>query len=245
MTTRTFYGINYPAHVVNEQNAIKTLGGAERVEQVFQRKNGKLLLNFQPDNIFSKLLCSTQLDSGGAAADEPQTPFGESTHDLSQLQVSHHQAAPTTASAQLLATGQNDQQPLMPCLLMQVKKKNKNKSPEVKILGVVSRMYVFNSIADFQYLPMSSEAKAVKSGAVEKTVTTYDAFYKHFRFDDIENHEEDFRQDIPLYVLPPFFSRFDIPINYAFRADSANTAKPAVAKKREQEESKKDSDGKF
>ena len=49
----------------------------------------------------------------------------------------------------------------------------------------------------------------------------FNAFYDNFKFDHIDNYEHDLRKNsIPqLYVLPPFFSRFDDPVNYAFRSE--------------------------
>lgn len=50
----------------------------------------------------------------------------------------------------------------------------------------------------------------------------YTAFYDNFKFNHIDNYEYDLRKNsIPqLFVLPPFFSRFDDPINYAFRSET-------------------------
>lgn len=50
----------------------------------------------------------------------------------------------------------------------------------------------------------------------------YTAFYDNFKFNHIDNYEYDLRKNsIPqLFVLPPFFSRFDDPVNYAFRSET-------------------------
>lgn len=50
----------------------------------------------------------------------------------------------------------------------------------------------------------------------------HSAFYENFKFNHIDNYEHDLRKNsIPqLYILPPFFSRFDDPVNYSFRSES-------------------------
>lgn len=55
--------VDYPGYVENDAEAIRTLGGIERIEQTFERKNRKLFLNFTPDNLFAKMLCSNTIES--------------------------------------------------------------------------------------------------------------------------------------------------------------------------------------
>lgn len=55
--------VDYPCYVENDEKAIRTLGGMERIEQTFQRRNRKLFLNFTPENLFAKLLCSNIIES--------------------------------------------------------------------------------------------------------------------------------------------------------------------------------------
>jgi hypothetical protein len=47
--------IDSPGYVVNPENAIKTLGGIERIEKSFQSRNGILFLNYNPENIFKPM----------------------------------------------------------------------------------------------------------------------------------------------------------------------------------------------
>ncbi len=58
-----FICVDYPGYVKNDSEAIRSLGGMERIEQTFQRRNRKLFLNFTPDNLFSKMLCSNIIES--------------------------------------------------------------------------------------------------------------------------------------------------------------------------------------
>ncbi len=74
--------VDYPGYVKNDTEAIRSLGGMERIEQTFQRRNRKLFLNFTPDNLFSKMLCSNIIESTthsnhthqNQPAEDPETP---------------------------------------------------------------------------------------------------------------------------------------------------------------------------
>ena len=79
-------------------------------------------------------------------------------------------------------------------------------------MGKIERIYSFKKLADFQYLPMSNS---------DLSKDNYDGFYDNFRFDQLPT---DYKSDlgkskVPLYVLPPFFSRFDDPVNYALKPE--------------------------
>ena len=65
--SRQFICVDYPGYVENDDKAIRTLGGIDRIEQTFQRKTRKLFLNFTPDNLFSKMLCSNIIETRSQA----------------------------------------------------------------------------------------------------------------------------------------------------------------------------------
>lgn len=65
--SRQFICVDYPGYVENDEKAIRTLGGMDRIEQTFQRKTRKLFLNFTPDNLFSKMLCSNIIETRSQA----------------------------------------------------------------------------------------------------------------------------------------------------------------------------------
>ena len=71
--------VDYPCFVENDDKAIRTLGGMERIEQTFQRRNRKLFLNFTPDNLFAKLLCSNIIES------TPQPSHSESNTKVEEV----------------------------------------------------------------------------------------------------------------------------------------------------------------
>ncbi len=188
---KNYMCIDYPGYVVNADNAIKTLGGIERIEKTFQNRNGKLFLNYNPENIFTKVLCSTKVDESTTSAASNQKPSVDDE---------------TTGEGSESASRSS-----MPGLLIKViKRKTENEcSYESRVMGKIERIYSFKKLADFQYLPMFNSKD------------NYEDFYDNFRFDQLPT---DYKNDllkskVPLYVLPPFFSRFDDPVNYALKPE--------------------------
>lgn len=248
-----FMCIDYPAFVKNDAEAIRTLGGIDRIEQVFQHRNGKLLLNFNPDNIFSKTLCSTSIDT--ARLNESVTqPHQENEQSIENCDP--HDSK-NVVSTNLSVNRNNDygNQYSMPCLLMSVKKSKCTSGGErpfeASIVGSVKRFYNFQKIADFQYLPMTShlkseqannESNSSKGRRAEDTIV-HKAFYDSFKFDNIDNCEQDLRKNLlpEYFLLPPYFSRFDDPVNYGFKRD-ANTSVQAKPKSNEPENENHDDD---
>ncbi|XP_014666091.1 PREDICTED: general transcription factor 3C polypeptide 5-like [Priapulus caudatus] len=114
-------------------------------------------------------------------------------------------------------------------LLMKVVRRRKKKSsglgaerrePEVtlhaEILGVVDTTYRFQSMVDFQYLPMQRNADGTK----------FDSVYKDIVPQKIEMPGW-LSQSAPLFVPPLIFSRFDQPVDYHFRRDATAPDKSA------------------
>lgn len=207
-TLKTFYCIDYPGCVENEKEAIRTLGGLNRIQQTFQKKSSKFLLNFTPDNIFSKMLCSTTIEDPNERKETGEDGKAEST------KTDQNRETLTTPN---ISNSKSNELISMPCLLMSFKKTEKP-----AIIGKIKTIYTFQKIADFQYLPMNS-ASDKSSNATDKNTTsiTFNAFYDNFLFNNIQNYEHELRRNsIPQpFILPPFFSRFDDPVNYAFRSE--------------------------
>jgi hypothetical protein len=194
--------IDYPGCVENADNALSTLGGIERIEKAFFNRNGKLFLNYNPNNIFSKVLCSSEsenlmqanlsLTSRTRASDNAESNPTEASYSDSSLLLKITKRATCTQNASATPT---------------------SFTYESELIGKVEKIFTFRKLADFQYLPMSR---------VENTndeCSNYDGFFKNFHFDQIDDFKQDLKAKIPLYVLPPFFSRFDDPVNYAFKPE--------------------------
>ena len=249
---KNFYCIDYPALVKNEKEAIRTLGGETRIQQTFQRKNTKFLLNFTPDNIFSKVLCSTQYEdptsenettpsssAGTHASNSDKNDSNDESNETPSTSASKSDYS-REASAQL--NNKHGDLISMPCLLMSVKRQTSRagSSPTLhyEIIGKIKTMYTFQKIADFQYLPMNSVSKTnTSTSSVDpassnnsSTTFTFNAFYDNFLFNNIQNYDVELRKTSmhKLFILPPFFSRFDDPVSYSFKSETVKKVKSTV-----------------
>jgi hypothetical protein len=218
----TYFCIDYPGLVKNEQEAIRTLGGHDRIEQAFQRRSTKFLLNYTPDNIFSKLLGSSTIE---LASDEDSncqtTELAPSSNNRNNIENEFGFGfGGSNNYKEISASNKFNDILTMPCLLMSIKTIKNDKKREIKnvqIVGKVKKIFNFQKIADFQYLPMNTTSKTVDSLS---NGNTFNAFYDNFLFNNIQSYEQDLKRNtLPLFVLPPFFSRFDDPVNYAFRSE--------------------------
>jgi hypothetical protein len=204
---KTFCCIDYPGYVQNEKEAIRTLGGLTRIQQTFQKKNSKFLLNFAPDNIFSKMLCSTTIEDPNERKEAGEDGKDPVKGDFSR----------DTLTTPNVSNNKSNELVSMPCLLMSFKKSSKP-----ALIGKIKTIYTFQKIADFQYLPMNNVAdKSLVASDKNAASITFSAFYDNFLFNNIQNYEYELRRNsIPQpFILPPFFSRFDDPVNYSFKSE--------------------------
>jgi hypothetical protein len=153
--SRQFICIDYPGLVENDSEAIRTLGGMNRIEQTFQRPSRKLFLNYNPDNIFSKMLCSAQIETSPHLLLNSNISSNSNDDNTPRLSQDETNASndPDDPPVTPKSTHVNDLVS-MPCFLMKIK----NKSLKTQLIGRVDRIYTFKKIADFQYLPMSSNS---------------------------------------------------------------------------------------
>ncbi|XP_027412482.1 general transcription factor 3C polypeptide 5 isoform X1 [Bos indicus x Bos taurus] len=105
-------------------------------------------------------------------------------------------------------------------LLLRIKRKTRRQSgvlgPEarpqvtydIESLGVISTVFKFQGMSDFQYLAVHTEADG-------KQVSMYDKVLM------LKPQKESFfHQDLPLYIPPPIFSRLDTPVDYYYRPET-------------------------
>ncbi|KAM6431192.1 general transcription factor 3C polypeptide 5 isoform 2-T2 [Liasis olivaceus] len=109
-------------------------------------------------------------------------------------------------------------------MLLKVKKKTRRTQTEaggleeeidfeVEILGVISTVYKFQGMSDFQYLVMHSEPDGKQTSMYDKVLM-------------LKPEKEDFfMNELPLYIPPPIFSRLDTPIDYYYRPDVQHRAR--------------------
>ncbi|XP_070374552.1 general transcription factor 3C polypeptide 5 isoform X1 [Equus asinus] len=79
---------------------------------------------------------------------------------------------------------------------------------DVEILGIVSTIYKFQGMSDFQYLAVHTEAGGRHMSMYDKVLMLK------------PEKEGFFHQELPLYIPPPIFSRLDTPVDYFYRPET-------------------------
>lgn len=90
-----------------------------------------------------------------------------------------------------------------------------------EIIGFIGTTYVFESLVDFQYLPMVKSPSGGYESILEQILPTnpYNP--------DVECPK--FNENAPVFILPAIFSRFDTPLDYSYR-DGPRKTEPSEAK---------------
>jgi general transcription factor 3C polypeptide 5 (transcription factor C subunit 1) len=153
------YTIQHPCHVVNSDRAIETLGGRQRLIDVFSHSTtSQLTCSFTPSNIYERPLRADRQKSTG--------------------------------------------------LLIRVRRNKLTKSVKtVHVIGILDTSYSFESLADFQYLPMI------------KKNDQYESFLNRLSLNRQCLDKENLERTCPLMCIPAIFSRFFDPTDYAFRPE--------------------------
>ncbi|XP_016045790.1 general transcription factor 3C polypeptide 5 [Erinaceus europaeus] len=79
---------------------------------------------------------------------------------------------------------------------------------DMEILGVVSTIYKFQGMSDFQYLAMHTEPGGKHMSMYNKVLMLK------------PEKENFFQQNLPLFIPPPIFSRLDTPVDYYYRPET-------------------------
>ncbi|NXI57343.1 TF3C5 factor, partial [Chloroceryle aenea] len=85
---------------------------------------------------------------------------------------------------------------------------------EMEILGIVTTVYKFQGMSDFQYLAMHSGPDGKQTSMYDKVLMLK------------PEKEEFFNRELPLYIPPPIFSRLDTPVDYFYRPDIQHRSVP-------------------
>uniref|UniRef100_A0A4X2L1D6 Carboxylic ester hydrolase n=1 Tax=Vombatus ursinus TaxID=29139 RepID=A0A4X2L1D6_VOMUR len=105
-------------------------------------------------------------------------------------------------------------------LLLKIKKKTRRRRAEsgevtvaevkfdMEILGIITTVYKFQGMSDFQYLAVHTEAGCKNTSMYDKVLMLK------------PEKEEFFNQELPLYIPPPIFSRLDTPVDYFYRPET-------------------------
>lgn len=79
---------------------------------------------------------------------------------------------------------------------------------DMEILGIVSTIFKFQGMSDFQYLAIHTEAGGKQLSMYRKVLMLK------------PEKESFFHQELPLYIPPPIFSRLDTPVDYFYRPET-------------------------
>ncbi|KAM9064216.1 general transcription factor 3C polypeptide 5 isoform 2-T2 [Sarcophilus harrisii] len=105
-------------------------------------------------------------------------------------------------------------------LLLKIKKKTRRRRAEggevtvaevkfdMEILGIITTVYKFQGMSDFQYLAVHTEVDCKNTSMYDKVLMLK------------PEKEEFFNQELPLYIPPPIFSRLDTPVDYFYRPET-------------------------
>ncbi|XP_053328382.1 general transcription factor 3C polypeptide 5 [Spea bombifrons] len=88
---------------------------------------------------------------------------------------------------------------------METSEPSQEGSIDMEIVGVVSAVYKFQGMSDFQYLAFSRSADGSCTSLYDKVLLKK------------PEKEDFFHQDIVLHIPPPIFSRLDNPVDYYYR----------------------------
>ncbi|CAF0718764.1 unnamed protein product [Adineta steineri] len=153
------YAVQHPCHVVNCDRAIETLGGRQRLVDVFTHSTtSQLTCSFTPSNIYERPLRAERQKTTG--------------------------------------------------LLLRLRRNKHTKTVKsIHVIGILDTSYSFESLADFQYLPMI------------KKNDQYESFLNRVALNRQCLDKENLERPCPLMCIPAIFSRFFDPTDYAFRPE--------------------------
>ncbi|KAG8509450.1 General transcription factor 3C polypeptide 5 [Galemys pyrenaicus] len=78
----------------------------------------------------------------------------------------------------------------------------------MEVLGIISTIYKFQGMSDFQYLAVHTEPGGRHRSMYDKVLLLQ------------PEKEGFFHQELPLYIPPPIFSRLDTPVDYFYRPET-------------------------
>ncbi|KAJ8300887.1 hypothetical protein KUTeg_022406 [Tegillarca granosa] len=192
---RKYLCVEHPAIIHNVDKALKTIGGTENVAKTYSEVNKRLALNWRPNDIFCK----------PAFAERCQT-----TSILLKICRRRRKGDDSGTSDQY----------------------------QVEFLGDVEVSYRFQGMADFQFLPIvrkdSSElletctpyyTESLSKSHDQETgssIPQYESILDKLNMNTMVDRNEFLSRDVPMYLPPMVFSRFDLP-------DKAYLFRPSVA----------------
>lgn len=199
---RQFVCIEYPGLVQNVDNMVSTLGGIEKISQVYCEDNRRMELRFRPSDVYCKPTCGERHNSTAlllrVVRRRKKTTTRKKSEENADQEASNTQNALTQSPASL--------------------ENSYSASPlRTELVGVVHTTYKFNSLCDFQYLPL------VPSEDGQQQVCVYDQLVPQGM-----ERADWLNQAAPLYLPPAAFTRMDTPQDYRYRREKNDDGRTKV-----------------
>ncbi|XP_053655427.2 general transcription factor 3C polypeptide 5 [Cherax quadricarinatus] len=191
---RQFMCIEYPGLVENVDKMIETLGGIQKISEVYCEDNRRMELRFRPNDVYCKPTCSERHNSTAlllrVVRKRKKKKIVEQKVDGDPLDVSEEMAA---------------------------KRREESTSIKTDLIGVVHTTYKFNSLCDFQYVPLVSMEEG------QPLMCVYDQLVPR----GMEKADW-LNQPAPLYLPPAAFTRMDTPQDYRYRREGNTESKSKI-----------------
>ncbi|XP_045108931.1 general transcription factor 3C polypeptide 5-like isoform X2 [Portunus trituberculatus] len=196
---RQFVCIEYPGLVENVDNMINTLGGLEKISEVYCEDNRRMELRFRPNDVYCKPTCGERHNTTALLLRVVRRKKRRKKRTGEEV----GQAA-NTGDAMNVSPATSEQ----PSQVFPLR---------TELVGVVHTTYKFNSLCDFQYLPL---------------VTCEDGLQQMCVYDQLVpqgmERADWLNQPAPLYLPPAAFTRMDTPQDYRYRKEKNNEGKSKV-----------------
>ncbi|KAK3769134.1 hypothetical protein RRG08_067111 [Elysia crispata] len=199
--SRRFVCIDYPGVVQNIDRALATLEGTKAISKVLS-ENGRMPLYFRPDDCYSKPVYANCTHSQNLLVRVRRRKKKISRPGKSMERTA---AANSMTSAKSASASAEDG--------------SGGYEYQLVIDGIVDRMYTFDGMCDFQYLPVERNQTASTSTATRSDKDSYSEILSQLapRFED--EREEYLSRKTHLFLPPLLFSRRQIPVPFQFEDD--------------------------
>ncbi|RUS80432.1 hypothetical protein EGW08_011801 [Elysia chlorotica] len=205
---RRFVCIDYPCVVQNVDRALATLEGPKAISKVLS-ENGRMPLYFRPDDCFSKPVYANCTHSQNLLVRVRRRKKKRPASERSVEKASVADVA-TSASGASAAEACDDYE------------------YQLVVDGIVDRMYSFDGMCDFQYLPVVRNQPRSKSAATGSGGDSYSEILSRIVPDFEDDREEYLSREMQLFLPPLIFSRRQLPVTFQFEDDQPSKKKSDV-----------------
>ncbi|GFO00124.1 general transcription factor 3c polypeptide 5 [Plakobranchus ocellatus] len=198
---RRFVCIDYPGVVQNVDKALRTMEGIQSISKVLF-ENGRMPLYFRPGDPYCK-------------ATYANCQFSQ---NLLVRVRRRKKKKPLAVRDDISATVGNKCNTKSDHTVDGLDEPNSYEY-QLVIEGIVDRMYSFDALCDFQYLPMVKSQAAPESGDGQfKYTEILSKLVPGFE----DQRAEYLSRDVPLFLPPLHFSRRPVPVPFLFENDSTS-----------------------